>query len=109
MHIFMTGLRLQELNRSLLEILHQNYVVFADLVVHLALQVVVCLQVARTDPKGLPLQFVGEQADQLHGLTPITGSRQIIISCCICLTFRQRTWLRSESKDREKLNICYCR
>ena len=47
------GEPLQELDGALLEPLQLVDVFFADLVVQLALQLVVRLQVARTDPEGL--------------------------------------------------------
>ena len=67
-HIFSACLWLQEFYRSLFQVLQQYYVVFANLIVHLALKVVVCLEVAGTDPERLSFKLVGEKANQLHGL-----------------------------------------
>ena len=67
-HLFSELLLLQEFNSPLLEVLQQNDIVFADLVVHFTLQVVVGLQVARTHPERLPFHFVGHQTHQLHCL-----------------------------------------
>lgn len=57
-HLLPELLWLQELNSPLFEVLQQYYIIFADLVVHFALQVVVRLQVARAHPVGLTLHFV---------------------------------------------------
>ena len=63
MHVLALRLHLQEFDGSLFQVLQQDDVILADLVIHLALEVVVCLQVARTHPERLTLVLVRHQAD----------------------------------------------
>ena len=68
-HVFTAGLGLQKLDSSLLEVLQQNNIIFADLIVHFSLEVVVRLQMTRTHPVGLAFYFVRHQPYQLDRLS----------------------------------------
>ena len=59
MHIFSASLGLEKFDRSLFQVLQQYYVVFANLIVHLALKVIVRLEMARADPERLSFELVG--------------------------------------------------
>ena len=76
MHLLTGVLWLEELHSSLFQIFQLVDVFFANLVIHLTLELVLGLQVAWTHPEGLSLELVGHQADQLNSLaqfaTPTT-------------------------------------
>jgi len=109
MNIFTTGLGLQELDCSFFQILQQNYIVFADLIVHFSLKIILSLQMARTHPEGLTVKLVRYQADQLHRFLVSICSLEFFLGFVesvrwlghICST------LRPEPENGQELDISY--
>ena len=93
MHVLPLRLHLQEFNGSLFQVLEQDDVVFADLVVHLSLEIIVRLEVAWAHPERLTLVLVGHQADQLNRLSSLSS----------CIN-RTQTCVGAESENGQKLD-----
>lgn len=94
------GEPLQELDGALLEPLQLVDVFFADLVVQLALQLIVRLQMARTDPERLFVQLAGQQAHQLHRQLPLC----VLGGPTSAHMEARKEWIRAEAVDREELD-----
>ena len=60
----------------------------------------------RTDPEGLALKFVGQQANQLHWLGAVF---LLCLTICLSENLVLELIVRSKSKDCQELNVGYSR